>query len=297
MNGEAPSGDADTTPEVRLRLLRASLGLSQEQLARRLGVSFATVNRWEAGRTKMSARASLALARFEAEIAASASEAGRVAAPEPGTAPEPIAVPHTSFVGREDELAELSALLGSARFISFIGPGGAGKTRLAIEAVRRCVPAEEVVFIPLEPVRHPQSLISTVASRLRVRDQPGVRIGGSVEAVLDAEPRLIVLDGAEHVRDEVADLVSRLLAAVPGQRIIVTSRVVLGALGEVCWTVPPLACPSAAAGVADIASSDAVQLFMARAENGCPASAAPTSPRTLWPSCAAGLTACRSRSS
>src|SRR5580658_7762748 len=76
----------------RLRLLRASLGLSQEQLARRLGVSFATVNRWEAGRTKMSARARLALARFEAEIAAaSASEAGRVAAPEPARAPQPIA--------------------------------------------------------------------------------------------------------------------------------------------------------------------------------------------------------------
>jgi predicted ATPase/DNA-binding CsgD family transcriptional regulator len=119
-------------------------------------------------------------------------------------------------------------------------------------------------------VRHPQSLISTVASRLRVRDQPGVLIHVSVQAALAATPRLIVFDGAEHVRDEVAELVTGLLTAVPGLRIVVTSRVVLGVPGEVCWTVPPLACPSAAAGVSDIASSDAVQLFMARARERLP---------------------------
>ena len=274
MNGEAPSGDAETTPEVRLRHLRASLGLSQEQLARRLGVSFATVNRWEAGRTRMSARASLALAEFEAEIAAH--DRGSATAPEPAAPPGPTAPPgpivvaHTSFVGRERELAELSELLRLSRLISFTGPGGAGKTRLAVEAIRRWGPAEEVVFIPLEPVRHPQSLISTVASRLRVRDQPGVLIQLSVQAALAATPRLIVFDGAEHVRDEVAELVTGLLTAVPGLRIVVTSRVVLGVPGEVCWTVPPLACPSAAAGVSDIASSDAVQLFMARARERLP---------------------------
>jgi len=282
VKGEAPSADADTTPEVRLRRLRASLGLSQEQLARRLGVSFATVNRWEAGRTRMSARASVALAEFEAELAAAdepsqpgePAGAGGSSEPtpplHPGPGPEPILVAHTSFVGREHELAELSGLLRISRLISFTGPGGAGKTRLAIEAIRRWNPPEDVVFIPLEPVRHPQALISTVASRLRVRDQPGVLINTSVEAALATQPRLIVLDGAEHVRDEVADLVGRLLTAVPALRIVVTSRVVLGVPGEVCWTVPPLACPSAAAGVSDIASSDAVQLFMARARERLP---------------------------
>src|SRR5216684_1230984 len=237
-------------------------------------VSFATVNRWEAGRTRMSARASLALAEFEAEIAAhdrgSATAPEPAAPPGPATPPGPIAVAHTSFVGRERELAELSELLRLSRLISFTGPGGAGKTRLAVEAIRRWGPAEEVVFIPLEPVRHPQSLISTVASRLRVRDQPGVLIHVSVQAALAATPRLIVFDGAEHVRDEVAELATRLLTAVPGLRIVVTSRVVLGVPGEVCWTVPPLACPSAAAGVSDIASSDAVQLFMARARERLP---------------------------
>ena len=276
MDGEPPRADESGSPAARLRRLRAGLGLSQEQLAHRLGVSFATVNRWEAGRTRMSARASLALAEFEASVTPEPATGPEPAGPGPGPGepgpgePEPIAVAHTSFVGRADELAELSELLGASRLVSFTGPGGAGKTRLAIEAIRRWAPAEEVVFIPLEPVRHPQSLISTVASRLRVRDQPGVLIQGSVEAALSAEPRLIVLDGAEHVRDEVAELVGALLTAVPRLQIIVTSRVVLGVPGEVCWTVPPLACPSAAAGVSDIASSDAVQLFMARARERLP---------------------------
>ncbi len=85
-----------------------------------------------------------------------------------------------------------------------------------------------------------------------------------------SSPRLLVLDGAESVRDEAASLVSELLAAVPELRIIVTSRVLLGVPGEVCWTVPPLACPSVAADASGIASSDAVQLFMARARDRLP---------------------------
>jgi predicted ATPase/DNA-binding CsgD family transcriptional regulator len=81
---------------------------------------------------------------------------------------------------------------------------------------------------------------------------------------------LIVLDGAEHLRDAVAELASKLLTSVDGLRIVVTSRVVLGVPGEVCWTVPPLECPSAAAGVSDIAASDAVRLFIARAHERAP---------------------------
>ena len=82
-----------------------------------------------------------------------------------------------------------------------------------------------------------------------------------------------MLDGAEHLRNAVATLAGQLLTAVPGLRMLVTSRVVLGVPGEVCWTVPPLHCPSAAAGVADIAASDAVRLFAARARERIPASA------------------------
>ncbi len=254
VDGEAPDTDAGVAAQ-RLRQLRTSLALSQEQLAHRLGVSFATVNRWEAGRTRMSARALRALADFEAQATASST----------------LPVPHSSFVGREAELAELFVLLrGRPRLISVTGPGGVGKTRLALEAIRRFADLDQAVVIPLEPVRHPLSLTSAVASCLRLRDQPGVEVIVSVEAALSATPRLVVIDGAEHLRDDVAALVSRLLIVVPELRIVVTSRTVLGVPGELCWPVPPMACPSSAAPVADIVASDAVRLFMARAEERLP---------------------------
>jgi len=257
VDGQAPGPDGGYAAQ-RLRQLRASLDLSQEQLAHRLGVSFATVNRWESGRTRMSARAARALAEFEARATASGP-------------PRALPVPHSSFVGREAELAELFELLrGRSRLISVTGPGGVGKTRLALEAIRRFAHPDQTVVIPLEPVRHPPSLTSAVASCLRLRDQPGVEVIDSVEAALAANPRLVVIDGAEHLRDEVAALVSRLLIAVPGLRVVVTSRTVLGVPGELCWPVPPMACPSSAAPVTDIVASDAVRLFMARAEERLP---------------------------
>ncbi len=260
VDGEAPDADVASAAQ-RLRQLRTSLDLSQEQLAHRLGVSFATVNRWEAGRTRMSARAQRALAEFEARSIP--------------LSPVPVPVPHSSFVGRESELADLSVLLrGRSPLISVTGPGGVGKTRLALEAIRRFADPDETVIIPLEPVRHPLSLTSTVASCLRLRDQPGVEVLSSVEAALAVTPRLVVFDGAEHLRDDVAALVSLLLTGVPGVRIMVTSRTVLGVPGELCWPVPPMACPSSAAPVTDIASSDAVRLFMARAEERLPGFAA-----------------------
>jgi predicted ATPase/DNA-binding NarL/FixJ family response regulator/DNA-binding XRE family transcriptional regulator len=258
VGGDPPGEHAPDSPAARIQRLRASLGLSQEQLARQLGVSFATVNRWESGRTQMSARASRALSEFEARAAADSP-------PPPG-----LPVAQSSFIGRERELAELGGLLASSRLVSLVGPGGAGKTRLAIEAIRRWDPAASVVFIPLEPVRQAQSLMPAVASRLGVRDQPGVGAEESVAEALAAAPPTIVLDGAEHLRDAVAGLASKLLTSVEGLRIVVTSRVVLGVPGEVCWTVPPLDCPSAAAGVSDIATSDAVRLFIARAHERMP---------------------------
>jgi predicted ATPase/DNA-binding CsgD family transcriptional regulator/DNA-binding XRE family transcriptional regulator len=294
-------------PAVRLAGLRAQFGLSQEQLARELGVSFATVNRWETGHTRMSARAVRALAEFEARrgvtqvpddrhpagpVSAGPVSAGPVAPDGPVSLLDPLPLAQSSFVGRVRELAELGGLLGQAALITLIGPGGAGKSRLAVEAIRHAqadLPVGQlppVVFIPLEPVRQPESLIAAVAFALRVHDQPGMAVQACVEEALRAEPRLLVLDGAEHVRTEVGELVSRLLGTVPRLRVVVTSRVLLGVPGEVCWTVPSLTCPSAAAPVADIASSDAVQLFMARARERLPGfSSADVAPHAIAELC------------
>ncbi len=252
--------DADSVA-ARLRYLRGILGLSQEQLARRLGVSFASVNRWESGRTGPSARATAALAELEAEIAAGGARTGE---------PDPLPVARSSFVGRSRELAELTRLIGQSRLVTLIGPGGAGKTRLAAEVLSRTVAHTDIVFVPLERVRYPRSLASALASRLQVPDQHGTPLMESLRSALTAAPKVLLLDGAEGIAAEVAELAGDLLAAVPEVRLVVTSRVVLGIPGEVCWPVPPLNCPSVAAGASDIAASDAVQLFIARATERLP---------------------------
>jgi len=260
VDGESRGADA-----AWLHQLRASRGLSQEQLARLLEVSFATVNRWETGKTRMPARARQALADL-----AAAGPSG--AAPGPPGSRLPVTrlpVTQSSFVGREHELAGLVPLLRESRLVTLAGPGGVGKTRLAVEALTRYPPAVPPVFVALNTVRQPDSLLAVLASALQVPDQAGLPLAGAVTAALADTPRLVVLDGAEHLRDAVAELAGRLLAASDRVRVVVTSRVVLGAPGEVCWTVPPLGCPPApltpGSGAPDVAGFDAVRLFTARA--------------------------------
>jgi predicted ATPase/DNA-binding CsgD family transcriptional regulator/DNA-binding XRE family transcriptional regulator len=261
---------------ARLRLLRARLGLSQEQLARKLSVSFATVNRWEAGRSRPSPRASQAIAELEAAADRGprpAGEQGDGQEQEPAddrTAQLPIA--QSSFVGREREMAEISGLLTRSRLINLTGPGGVGKTRLAIEVARRWAARGDgdVVFVPLEVIQPPRPVVSVLASRLGLRERAGVSWNQSALAALKGRPRLLLLDSAEHFREEVAGLAGEFLAAAPDLRIVITSRVVLGVPGEVCWAVPPLEVPSVAAGAREIAASDAVRLFIGRASDRLP---------------------------
>ncbi len=284
MNSEPP----DAVPlAARLRLLRTRLGWSQEQLARRLGVSFATVNRWESGRSRPSARASLALAELEAAITSREPPRG----PEPAEAePDRLPVALSSFVGRERELNDLSELLTRSRLINLTGPGGVGKTRLAIEAAQRWAAAgghaADVVFVPLEAIQPPRPVVSVLASRLGLRERPGVSWRESALAVLGGRPGLLLLDGAEHYREEVAALAEDFLASAPGLSIVVTSRVVLGVPGEVVWAVPPLDCPPVASSASEIAASDAVRLFIARASDRLPGfSAADVPPHAVGELC------------
>ena len=127
-----------------------------------------------------------------------------------------------------------------------------------------------VTFIPLETVRQPESLI-TAAGRAAPRAGPGRGAAGRVRRRGPGRG-----PAADRARRGGAPAGGGRRAGRPparrraGVRVVVTSRVVLGAPGEVCWTVPPLECPSAAAGVADIAGSDAVQLFVARARERLP---------------------------
>jgi predicted ATPase/DNA-binding SARP family transcriptional activator len=185
----------------------------------------------------------------------------------------------TSFVGRDDELRRLGKLLGESRLVTLTGPGGAGKTRLSIEASAAMSDdmPDGVWFVPLAPVRDtldvPQAVLTAIglqeaswpadpaeAARLAAL-QPLDRLADA----LASRRLLLVLDNCEHLVEAVAWLTGRVLAQAPGVRILATSREPLGITGETLCPVPSLQLPAPDAGAADAALSPAIRLFADRA--------------------------------
>ncbi|MFE3953781.1 BTAD domain-containing putative transcriptional regulator [Nocardia sp. NPDC059091] len=181
-----------------------------------------------------------------------------------------LRVPLTSFVGRERELAEVGARVGRARLVTLVGPGGAGKTRLAM-----AVAAELGERFPggvgvaeLAAVSDVSDVPQAVATSLGVVLARGHEASRAdpVRLLADAlptAPTLLVLDNCEHLVDGVADLAGELLGCVPELRILATSRQSLGITGETLWETAPLAVPSP--NSPDAASYAAVRLFLDRA--------------------------------
>ncbi|HEX7171240.1 MAG TPA: adenylate/guanylate cyclase domain-containing protein [Candidatus Limnocylindria bacterium] len=175
----------------------------------------------------------------------------------------------TSFLGREREIGEVSALLEDARLVTLTGPGGIGKTRLAIECAARLAdrfPAG-VWFVALAPIVDPDLVPMAVAQALRVPENPGRT---PLERVLDLvgqQHMLMVFDNFEQVTDA-AETVASLLAGAPGLAVIVTSRFVLHLAGEHEYPVPPLEVPDVRhlPDVARLTQYEAVALFIERAK-------------------------------
>jgi len=185
----------------------------------------------------------------------------------------------TSFVGRDDELDLVSELLAGARLITLTGPGGAGKTRLSVEAgglLTEQAP-DGVWFVPLAPVRDaidvPQAVLAALAGHenMWVTDPVEAARLAAMEPldrlsdILGARDLVLILDNCEHVLDAVAALAGQILAAAPGVRILATSREPLGLTGERLCPVPSLPLPPAGAGPEEAAASQAVRLFADRA--------------------------------
>ena len=173
----------------------------------------------------------------------------------------------SSFIGRVDDLDAVTDLVGRHRLVTLLGPGGTGKTRLLVEALL----AEDdgtlpTAFLPLEPVRTGTQLHTVVAAALDVRDTTQALSAETIGAALGDRALRLVLDGAEHLVEDVRDVVGRLLAAAPGLRVVVTSRRVLGVPGEVAWAVPQLSCRTSETGELP----DAVRLFLTRARERVP---------------------------
>jgi predicted ATPase/DNA-binding SARP family transcriptional activator len=174
----------------------------------------------------------------------------------------------TRLIGREESLAELGRLLAASRLLTLTGPGGSGKTRLAVELARRVGPAgRPVTWVDLAALADPELLPRRVATALGLREQPGRAAEEALVEALRERGHLLVLDNCEHLVEAAASLVERLLASCDRLAVVVTSREALRIPGERAWLVPPLTLPSLAAGTApDLhAGSTAVQLFAERA--------------------------------
>ncbi|MEU7676311.1 BTAD domain-containing putative transcriptional regulator [Micromonospora taraxaci] len=181
----------------------------------------------------------------------------------------------TTFVGRDEELKRVGDLLGERRLVTLIGPGGAGKTRLAIEAAGR--QDGEVRFVELAGLADgsdvPQAVLTALGLRdagLRAPAEPGRHPTDRLVEALAERRLLLVLDNCEHVIADAARLAARLLGACPALRVLATSREPLGLAGEALCplsglTVPP---PGASARHAD--DSAAIRLFAQRAADVVP---------------------------
>ncbi|MEU8119439.1 BTAD domain-containing putative transcriptional regulator [Spirillospora sp. NPDC049024] len=195
----------------------------------------------------------------------------------------------SELVGRDEAMAQVQALMKSARLVTLTGPGGVGKTRLALETAARAAAdhPDGVWLVELagldRSARAPglDRLVETVIAVLDIRDDtaPGLPRSGTpadpaarLADALRTRRTLLVLDNCEHVIDEVAALGQRLLRAAPELRILATSREPLGLAGESVWPVPPLQTPHSPAdyGPATVRRFSAVRLFEARARAAAP---------------------------
>lgn len=192
-----------------------------------------------------------------------------------GPPPSALLVPLTSFIGREREIAEIAVALERVRLLTLTGTGGTGKTRLALEAVRRLeieegtvagVCADGVYVVDLAPVTDPALVGAAIARVLGMRDPTGPTLLQGLRAILESKRALLLLDNFEQVVGA-APLVTDLLHGCPELRVLITSRAPLRLSGEHEFPVTPLALPDAAhpAGVDDIAPTPAVALFVERA--------------------------------
>jgi predicted ATPase/DNA-binding winged helix-turn-helix (wHTH) protein len=149
------------------------------------------------------------------------------------------------LVGRQQALSQLQALMGAHRLVTVLGPGGVGKTALALQAAHAAAPEDGVWLVRLEALADATPLLDTVARALSL----GANAGRSVQALAQALAPLrvrLVLDNAEHLIDALTPVVASCLAAAPGLQVLVTSQIPLRVADEVLLPLPPLDIPPAA---------------------------------------------------
>ena len=254
-----------------LRRHRASVGVTQEDLAGRTGLTPQAIGLLERGKRRHPhvytvQKLAEALGLEGPDLAEFEAAARRSPAPRPKEHSPVYRVPTTttSLVGRDEDVAVVAALVEDegVRLLTLLGPGGVGKTRLAIEVAGRSrgAFADGVVFVPLAPLRDAELVTSVLAETLGVKDVADRSLQEALVGHLQDKEMLLLIDNMEHLLPAVP-VVADLLAGCPRLTVLATSRAPLRLTGERQFPVPPLSL----AGASPLGRSAAVRLFEERA--------------------------------
>ncbi len=180
-----------------------------------------------------------------------------------------LPAPLTRFIGREGDVVALTALLATTRLLTLTGPGGCGKTRLALavaEATCSDGPSDGVWLVEFAALTDPALVPQSVAAVLGVREEPRRPLLDTLTDALGTRSVLLLFDNCEHLVAPIAAMADTVLRACPDLRILATSREALRVSGEVAWRVPSLSLPEGRVicTSAQVAASEAAQLFADR---------------------------------
>jgi predicted ATPase/DNA-binding XRE family transcriptional regulator len=265
----------------RLQRHRMAVGLSQEELAERAGLSQRGISDLERGKRRTPHPATVrrlaeALGLTEADrtglLGAARTPSGTPATDAvraEGDVRDNLPLQLTSFIGRVQETADIRRELAKTRLLTLAGPGGVGKTRLALHVAEQELENYEhgVWFVELAPLQEATLVPQLVANIFNVHENPQEPLIAALTRRLQPLDLLLILDNCEHVVAGCVDLVHRLLRACRHIVVLTTSREVLGLAGESVWRVPPLRVPEPRAAPAPerVAESEAEALFVERA--------------------------------
>lgn len=185
-----------------------------------------------------------------------------------------LPTPLTSFIGREKELKEISGLLSSCRLLTLTGPGGVGKTRLAIQIADDSIKKfnDGVFWVGLVGLSDGSLIPQEIAQSLKVRGASGEPFIETLKTYLETKDVLLVIDNCEHLLRAFAEYAEQLLAACPKLKILATSIEVLGLFNELIWQVPSLPLPEALGPLSlmDFKEFASIELFDERASTAKP---------------------------